>query len=92
KLILHPNVVNASAINEMPSNSLYVEGSILDRFLEGRLELREVRKNKILMVVNRPVYSGTVNTATAARAVLGVDVEILGLDTPLIMKAEVNNG
>src|SRR5882672_5255275 len=27
-LILHPNVVNASDINEMPENSLYVEGSV----------------------------------------------------------------
>ncbi len=92
KLILHPNVVNASAINEMPENALYVEGSILDRFLEGKIELREVRQNKILMVVNKPVYTGTVNTATAARAVLGIDVQILELDTPLIMKAEVKNG
>ncbi|MEK0326305.1 MAG: DUF3326 domain-containing protein, partial [Nitrosopumilus sp.] len=43
KLFLHPNVVNASDINEMPLNSLYVEGSILDRFLEGMIELQEVR-------------------------------------------------
>ncbi len=42
KLILHPNIVNASDINEMPENALYVEGSILDRFLEGRIELKEV--------------------------------------------------
>jgi hypothetical protein len=34
-LILHPNVVNASDLNEMPPNSLYVEGSQLDRFLKA---------------------------------------------------------
>ncbi|KKK55860.1 hypothetical protein LCGC14_3070320 [marine sediment metagenome] len=34
KLIIHPNVVNAADINEMTDNMLYVEGSILDRFLE----------------------------------------------------------
>ncbi len=28
KLVLHPNVVNASDINELPANALYVEGSI----------------------------------------------------------------
>ena len=34
-LILHPNVVNASDINEMPANSLYVEGSVIARLLMG---------------------------------------------------------
>jgi len=31
RLIFHPNVVNACDSNEMPENSLYVEGSILGR-------------------------------------------------------------
>lgn len=92
KLILHPNVVNASAINEMPSNAWYVEGSQLDRFLEGHIELIPVRTNKILVVVNKPVYNGTINTVTAARAVLGINAEILELDTPLWMKATFENG
>ena len=35
-LITHPNVVNASDLNEMPANGLYVEGSLLSRFLDGR--------------------------------------------------------
>ena len=47
KLITHPNVVNASDINEMTENTLYVEGSILDRFLEGTIELTETKNNKI---------------------------------------------
>ena len=34
-LITHPNVVNASDLNEMPANGLYVEGSLLSRFLLG---------------------------------------------------------
>ena len=29
QVILHPNVVNASELNEMPLNSLYVEGAQL---------------------------------------------------------------
>ena len=37
-LITHPNVVNASDINEMTENTLYVEGSMLVRFLEGEIE------------------------------------------------------
>ena len=34
-LILHPNVVNASDINESPANSLYCEGSVLTRLIMG---------------------------------------------------------
>ena len=51
-LIVHPNVVNASDINEMPENCLYVEESILDRFLKGELYLERVLSNKVLIAVN----------------------------------------
>ena len=44
-LVIHPNVVNASDINEMTENMLYVEGSILDRFLEGSIGLKKVHSN-----------------------------------------------
>lgn len=90
KLILHPNVVNASDINEMPPNALYVEGSILDRFLEGTIRLREIRQNKILVVVNEPVCSETVNAVSAARATIGADIEILELKIPLRMEAKMD--
>ena len=40
KLITHPNVVNGADINEMPNNTLYVEGSQLDRFLNGQLRYK----------------------------------------------------
>ena len=39
-LITHPNVVNASDLNEMPANGLYVEGSLLSRFLMGAIGFR----------------------------------------------------
>lgn len=90
KLILHPNVVNASDINEMPQNALYVEGSILDRFLEGKIELQEVRQNKILLAVNSPVRSETINAVSAARATMGADIEIIELNHPLVMKATMD--
>ena len=41
-LIIHPNVVNASDINEMPPNSWYTEGSILDEFLDGHVVMSPV--------------------------------------------------
>lgn len=93
KLITHPNVVNASDINEMPQNTLYVEGSILDRFLEGKIQLRERhQQNKVLVVANRPIQEITINAISAARATIGLNAEILELDTPLRMVARIENG
>jgi len=91
-LILHPNVVNASDINEMPENAWYVEGSILDRFLEGKIELQKVRSNKILIAANSPVHSVTINAASAARMTIGADVEIAELPIPLEMIGGIVNG
>jgi len=88
-LILHPNVVNASDINEMPSNSLYVEGSMLDRFLRGEIELQRVMSNKVLVAVNKPVKNETINAVSAARVTLGLDAEIIELKTPLEMYAKI---
>lgn len=92
KLITHPNVVNASDINEMPGNTLYVEGSILDRFLAGDIRLKEVtRPNRILVVVNKPVTAETINAVSAARVTIGIDAEITELATPLVLKATMSD-
>jgi len=92
KIILHPNVVNASDINEMPSNALYVEGSMLDQFLEGKIWLEEVLSNKVLVVVNPPLKPETVNAVNASAATIGMDVQIVPLDEPLTMYGWVKNG
>jgi len=92
KLITHPNVVNASDINEMTENTLYVEGSILDRFLEGKIELEEVKYNKILVVTNPPLKNETVNAVSAARATIGIDADIVVLETPLRMISKMEKG
>ena len=42
RLITHPNVVNASDLNEMPENALYVEGSAITRLLMGTAALQPV--------------------------------------------------
>lgn len=89
KLFVHPNVVNASDINEMTENMLYVEGSILDRFLEGLTGLEEVRSNKILVAVNNPVKLETINAVSGARATIGADIEIIELEVPLKMTASI---
>jgi hypothetical protein len=46
-LITHPNAVNASELNEMTPDVLYVEGKTLDDFLLGHLALRPVSGNRI---------------------------------------------
>ena len=91
-LIVHPNVVNAADLNEMPANALYVEGSMLDRFLAGEISLRPVRSNGILLVANDPISNDTVNAAHAAYHSAGIDVTILALTTPLTMKGYVRDG
>ena len=86
KLIIHPNVVNASDINEMTSNMLYVEGSILDRFLEDRLNLKEVKQNKILVATNKPIKNETIN-AVAASVLYILEVRVS--DFPIITKENI---
>lgn len=87
KLITHPNVVNGADINEMPENTLYVEGSQLDKFLDGNIGLKEVRSNRILVAVNSPKRPETVNAISAARVTLGANIKMVVLDTPLKMTA-----
>lgn len=85
-IILHPNVVNASDINEMPKNSLYVMGVTIDDFLSGYVGLAPIYQNRIAVVVNKPVPNEIVNIVSAARATLGIDAFIVGL--PEILKME----
>ncbi len=92
KLILHPNVVNASDINEMPKNSLYVEGSMLNRFLRREIELKEIKQNKILILANSPITPNTINAVNAAAVTIGIDFEIVELKTPLEMTGFIEKG
>lgn len=88
-LITHPNVVNGSDLNEMAENIWYVEGSILDRFLSGDIELEPTYGNKILVAVNKPAMPHIINSVSAARMVLGADIEIIELDKPLWMEGSI---
>ena len=93
-LIIHPNIVNASDINEQPDNALYVEGSLMCRLLMGTISLRRVRSNRILLITE-PREDGSwaidqvVNTANAARASLGAQcTKVVVLRCPLEMQME----
>lgn len=76
-LITHPNVVNASDINELPENGLYVEGSVITRFMMGTVGLQKVRSNRILVAIDKnedPFFcDAAVNSVSAARAAMGID-------------------
>ena len=92
-LITHPNVVNASDLNEMPANGLYVEGSLLSRFLMGAIGLRPVRSNRVLVIIdghpNERFARATVNAVNAARSTYGLRCpRVVVLDPPLPVRGE----
>lgn len=89
--ITHPNVVNASDINEMPENTWYVEGSMLDRFLERNIVLKKPSSNKILLVTNPPIQPETHNAINAARHTIGCNIDILVLNKPCLMTGYYNS-
>jgi len=93
RLITHPNVVNASDINEMPDNTLYVEGSVITRFLMGTVGLSEARSNRILAVIEKHhddlFTNAAINAVNAARASYGLDCpKIIELDSELTLSSE----
>ncbi|MAE49657.1 high light inducible protein [Candidatus Pacearchaeota archaeon] len=83
-LITHPNVVNASDINELPENGLYVEGSVLTRLFMGQIGLQKVRSNRILMLMDRHsdrlFNDEVVNSVSAARATLGISCDVYEME------------
>lgn len=86
-VIVHPNVVNGSDINEMPENAMYVDGYMLDRFINDDTNLKMSRNRNILLAVNSPVGIDTINAVSASRVTLGIDITIMELETELRMTA-----
>lgn len=81
-LVTHPNAVNASDINEMAANVLYVEGKSLDDFMLGHLGLATVTGNRIGTFVDpsgRHLLDEVVNTLNAGRATKGIDCGLYAL-------------
>ena len=91
-LITHPNVVNASDINELPENGLYVEGSIISNLLMGTVGLEKVRANRVMLVIDKHqdsrISDFAINAASAARASLGLECPlVVEVDPPIRMLA-----
>ena len=92
-LITHLNVVNASDINELPENGLYVEGSVLAQLLMGTVGLQKVRANRVMLVIDKHsdsrISDFAINAASAGRTTLGLDCpEVIEMDPTVKMRAE----
>ena len=73
-VVTHPNAVNASDINELAPNVLYVEGYSLDEFLSGRLGLRRTIGNRVGTFVDptgADHLDDVLHVLNAAKAVAG---------------------
>lgn len=95
-LITHPNVVNASDINELPENGLYVEGSVITQLLMGTAGLEKVRSNRVMIIMDKHkekmISELYVNSVSAARATLGLECSlIVELDPPIKMKSRYSS-
>jgi len=91
-LITHPNVVNASDINELPDNSLYVEGSIISRLMMGTIGLQKVRSNRLLMIIDKHYdkffREAAINSVSAARAAFGLNCpNVVVIESNVLMRA-----
>jgi hypothetical protein len=91
-LILHPNVVNASDLNEMPHNSVYVEGSVITRLLMGAVGLQAVRSNRVLVLIDAHrdglFVNAAINAVSGARASYGLRCsEVVCVDPPVKLRA-----
>ena len=92
QLITHPNVVNASDINELPANAQYIEGSVLCRLLMGTIGLEPVQANRVLVAYDAQddamIENLVLNTVEAARATYGLNCAgIYRLAPPLELTA-----
>lgn len=87
-LITHPNAVNASDLNEMTENTLYVEGSVLTRLLMGTVGLGKVRSNRVLTIIDSHTENvfvhAAVNAVSAARASFGLNcTNVIKMEQPV---------
>ena len=91
-LITHPNVLNASDIIQIPSNALYVEGSVITQLMMGVIGLRRVRNNRLLVLVQAHhdslFTSAAINSVNAARSSYGLNADIIELDRHFSMRSE----
>lgn len=92
-LITHPNVFNASDMIQIPTNALYVEGSVITRMMMGTARLLRVRSNRLLVLIqsheDQVFTNAAINAVNAARAYYGIQVtEVVTIDPRFRMISE----
>lgn len=92
-LITHPNVLNASDLIQVTSNTLYVEGSVITRLLMGSIRLQPTRANRLLVLLHEHedelFTNAAINSVNAARAYYGLSVtEVVMIDSRFKMATE----
>lgn len=76
-VVTNPNAVNASDFIYINDRVLYTEGSCVDQFCRGRVNLYRPRLNKIGVIIEHgdpAAIAGALNIVNTARAVYGVDI------------------
>jgi len=76
-VIVHPNVVNGSALYGGSKQSLYVDGFTLDAFLNGAVRIGRAQRPKVGIILDRVAEQDETdvrNAINACRCVHGVDV------------------
>ena len=91
-LITHPNVLNAADMIQIPTNALYVEGSVITRLMMGTVRLSRSRSNRVLVLIQQhedQVFTdAAINAINAARVYYGLRVsEVVGIDPRFAMSA-----
>jgi hypothetical protein len=77
-LVTNPNAVNASDFYGGGPKTLYVEGSVLDAYLNGDVTLRIPFANRVGLVIERSddmIIDHAINVANAVSAVHGITVK-----------------
>lgn len=92
-LITHPNVMNGASLYWSDARIHYVEGSALDRFAEGSLALRPVRRQRVGLLLDAGIEPELrcrhLQVADACRATLGLEIgPVLCTDVPLAVSLE----
>lgn len=94
RIMLHPNVVNASDLNGMPANSLYCEGYAFESVLMGAVGIIPKRKNRVLVLLenhsDKTILGWSINAVNGARAAWGLDAQIELIGSPPKVKARIN--
>lgn len=78
-VITHPNCVNGSLLNYAADNVLYVEGSILDDFLNNKIALKEVLQNRVGVIIDRGALESdktlntVINVIESLRVIAGIN-------------------